>query len=344
MDVPAPRGPVTAQLCESLSTGLAIDPDIAGWGPDSSDLAADDDLQLALWMLYEGHYRGFDSVGADDEWRLDHQRLRAVLEARFEEWLREQAGDFVALIDEPTEDFADLMFEAIAGFESPRLAAFVQRKASRGQLRELLVQRSIYQLKEADPHSWAVPRLVGPAKVALVELLYDEYGSGRPESLHSHLFATTLRECGLDETYGSYIDVVPAGTLAVNNAMTMFGLNRRLVPASMGHLAAFEATSSLPARRIAGGMRRLGYSEDATAYYDEHVEADAVHEQVAVRDICGRLVADQPDLLGEVMFGAGSCLLLDARAADFTLRRWEANLSSLVGTGMQGGEREVRRA
>lgn len=335
MDVPAPRGPVTAQLWKSLITGSDIGGDIGGWVGGSSDLADDDDFQLALWMLYEAHYRGFDNDGADDEWRLDHLRLRAVLEERFEGWLRARTEDFVALVDEPTDDFADLLFGAVAGFDSPPLAAFLQRKASREQMREVLVLRSIYQLKEADPHSWAVPRLFGPAKVALVELLYDEYGSGRPERLHSHLFAATLRECGLDATYGSYIDVVPASTLAVSNAMSLFGLNRRLVAASMGHLAAFEATSSLPARRIAGGLRRLGYSDGATAYYEEHVEADAVHEQVAVRDICGRLVADQPNLLGDVMFGAGACLLLDAHAAEFALGRWDANLSSLVGTGMR---------
>ncbi|MGI8612669.1 MAG: iron-containing redox enzyme family protein [Nocardioidaceae bacterium] len=345
MDVPAPRGQVTAHLCESLATGLELDAGVGAWVSGSSDVADDDDFQLALWMLYEGHYRGFDNVGADGEWRLDHLHLRAVLEERFERWLRAHTRDFVATIDEPTDDFADLMFEAIAGFDSPRLAAYLQRKAPREQMREFLVQRSIYQLKEADPHSWAVPRLVGPAKVALVELLYDEYGSGRPERLHSHLFAATLRECGLDATYGSYLDVVPASTLAVSNAMSMFGLNRRLVGALMGHLAAFEATSSLPARRIAGGLRRLGFSEDAATYYDEHVEADAVHEQVAVRNICGQLVADQPDLFREVMFGAGACLLLDARSAEFTLERWEANLSSLIGSRMPGGdEHEVTGA
>ncbi len=345
MDVPAPRGPVTARLCQSLATGRELEPDTGGWVSGTADVAGDDDLQLALWMLYEGHYRGFDKVGADDEWRLDHLNLRAVLEERFEGWLRAQARDFVAIIDTQTPDFADMMFRAIADFESPGLAPFLQRKASRPQLREYLVQGSIYRLKEADPHSWAVPRLVGPAKVALVELLYDEYGAGRPERLHSQLYATTLRECGLDATYGGYIDVVPAVTLAVNNAMSMFGLNRRLAGALMGHLAAFEATSSLPARKIVGGMGRLGFSADAATYFDEHVEADAVHEQVAVRDICGRLVADQPDLLGDVMFGAGTCLLLDARAAELTLDRWAAGLSSLVDAGTPGGdEHEARGA
>jgi hypothetical protein len=46
-------------------------------------------------------------------------------------------------------------------------------------------------------------------------------------------------------------------------------------------------TSSIPNRAYANGLRRLGGDADATAFYDEHVEADAVHEQIAAHDLCG---------------------------------------------------------
>ena len=328
MEVPTPRGPLTTVLVESLTTGR---PAKAGLGraAASADPASDDDLQLGLWMLYELHYRGFDGVSDAAEWRPDLLRVRAELEKVFEQQLRAETWEFTAALSQAGADFADSMFAAIEDYASPPLASFVHRKASHQQLCEVLVQRSIYQLKEADPHSWGISRLEGPAKVALVELLYDEYGAGRPERLHSRLFADTLAECGLDPTYGRYVDDVPAITLAVNNAMSMCGLHRRLTPALMGHLAAFEATSSLPARRYAGSLRRLGLGDRAAAYFDEHVEADAVHEQVAIRDICGRLVADDPTLLPDVAFGAGVCLLLDARAAEFTLQRWTSGASAL---------------
>src|SRR5215218_640401 len=57
-----------------------------------------------------------------------------------------------------------------------------------------------------------------------------------------------------------------------------------------GHLAAFEMTSSLPAKRVVAGMQRLGLHQDAWEFFDEHIEADAVHEQVAAHDLCGALV------------------------------------------------------
>ena len=72
----------------------------------------------------------------------------------------------------------------------------------------------------------------------------------------------------------------------------------------MGHLTAVEMTSSEPSRRYSAGLRRLGFGERTTVFYDEHVEADAVHEQIASVDMCGSLVAEQPDLLPDVLFGA----------------------------------------
>ena len=37
------------------------------------------------------------------------------------------------------------------------MSRHVAKKATLGQLREFLVHKSIYQLKEADPHTWAIP-------------------------------------------------------------------------------------------------------------------------------------------------------------------------------------------
>jgi carboxylate-amine ligase len=69
--------------------------------------------------------------------------------------------------------------------------------------------------------------------------------------------------------------------------MSRCGLHRRLRGAIVGHLAVFEMTSSVPNRRYATGLRRLGLGEDATTFFDVHVLADAVHESVAAVDLAG---------------------------------------------------------
>jgi hypothetical protein len=280
-----------------------------------------DDAQVSLWALYELSYRGFEDVEDSLEWHPDLVALRGELETDLETALRER---FRAAVREVPAWTPEAFFDFCAQHDGPSLAAFVHREADADQVLDLLRLRSIYHLKEADPAAWVVPRVDDATKAALVELQYDEYGTGNPHLLHAGLFARGLEACGLSPAYGAYVDDVPAEILEQNNAMTLFGLNRRLRGAALGHLAAFEVTSSLPSRRIAQGLRRLGLPEEMAAYYDEHVEADAVHEQLAVRNICGSLLAAEPALVEDVFLGAFSCLDLEDRVAHRVLGEWAA--------------------
>jgi hypothetical protein len=205
----------------------------------------------------------------------------------------------------------------------------VEREATREQVEEFLIHRSAYQLKEADPHSWALPRLWGPPKAAMVEIQADEYGGGRPERIHAALFARSLAAAGLDPEYGAYLDRIPAVTLSTVNLMSLLGLHRRLRGAIVGHLAVFEMTSSLPNGRYAKGLRRLGYGEAATDFFDEHVVADAVHESVAAVDLAGGLARQDRALGADVVWGARALLAVEARWAAHVLGAWAQGASSL---------------
>jgi hypothetical protein len=127
----------------------------------------------------------------------------------------------------------------------------------------------------------------------MVEIQADEYGGGAPERMHSELFAGLMRSLGLDATYGALWNEAPAAPFASVNTISLFGLHRRWRGAALGHLAAVEMTSSEPSRRYSAGLRRLGFDERVTVFYDEHVEADAVHEQIAAVNMCGSLVAEE---------------------------------------------------
>ena len=135
---------------------------------------------------------------------------------------------------------------------------------------------------------------------------------------------TGCTRSGLESAYGAYINEAPVEILEQNNVMSMFGLNRRLRAASLGFLAAFETTSSVPSRRIAQGLDRLGFPAEMIEYYTEHVEADAVHEQLAVRTICGVLIEEEPALYDDVYFGAWTSMDLEDRYAHRMLEGWAA--------------------
>ncbi|ANP73560.1 iron-containing redox enzyme family protein [Cryobacterium arcticum] len=337
MRIPTSRGPVSGALLELLdSSPTAPDAALAAVLRERTaaalaetvDVVQDDDLQTALFLAYELRYSGLHGVDDDWEWHPEVLALCAAIEAPFEQALRERAS--VPELPEPgVESVAAALFELTGSDSGPSVSRYLAKKATDEQAREFLILRSIYQLKEADPHTWAIPRLRRHAKAALVEIQADEYGGGRFDRMHAELFARTMRGVGLDATNGHYVDVVPAITLASSNMMTMFGTHRRLRGAIAGHLAAFEMTSSLPNRLYGNGFRRLGYDADVTFYFDEHVEADAVHEQIAARDLAGSLATDEPELLEDVFFGAAAGLYVDGLAGAQQIDAWTAGSSAL---------------
>jgi Iron-containing redox enzyme len=322
---PNPRGEISQLVLETLAGPPG--PIRSASLPSPDNPLADEDFQLALYLCYELHYRGLPGVDDAWEWQPSLLTLRFRLEREFEAALRRavpRADDDVA----PEE--IDLALRGIAEADSGRsLSQHVEREADLDQVCEFVVHRSAYQLKEADPHSWALPRLSGGPKAALVEIQADEYGGGRAERIHAELFAQTMDALGLDSSYGAYLDHIPGVTLATVNLMSHLGLHRRHRGAIVGHLALFEMSSSIPNGRYAAGLRRLGADARATDFFDEHVEADAVHENVAAVDLAGGLARAEPAVAGDILWGARALSELDRRWADHVLDAWETGASSL---------------
>ncbi|MFI1561983.1 iron-containing redox enzyme family protein [Streptomyces sp. NPDC020490] len=316
--LPSPRGPLSTAVGEYLR----------GAGPlprpeDAADAEAyGDDLHLALYLCYELHYRGFAGVSPDREWDPGLLRVRAALERRFLASLRADVPVHACVDDA----LAELLVEPVDG---TGLSHYLRDEGELWHLREYAAQRSLYHLKEADPHAWVLPRLTGRAKSAMAAVEFDEYGGGRADRLHARLFADLMADLGLDSTYGRYLDAACAQTLVTVNLMSLFGLHRSLRGALVGHFAAVEVTSSPGSRRLAEAMRRTGAGAAAEHFYDEHVEADAVHEQVVRHEVIGGLLEAEPRLAADVVFGIDATGHVEDLLADRLLRDWRAGRSSL---------------
>jgi len=331
MRLPEPHGPLSEALCRDLATSASLSATAVGRVDRVAAAGAaaltDEDLQISLAVLYELHYRGFEGVSEDWEWDPALLGVRAALERRQLAALRGLVGR-MELTDEPIDRQLTAL---IAADDGPSLSSFMAKQGSLEQWREYLTLRSVYHLKEADPHTFAIPRLSGRAKAAMVEIQADEYGGGSAARMHSELFAGLLAALGLDPAYGALWDDAPAAAFASVNTMSLFGLHRRWRGAALGHLTAVEMTSSEPSRRYSAGLRRLGFDERVTVFYDEHVEADAVHEQIASVDMCGSLVEEEPALAADVLFGAACSLAMDGLAAVHLLGAWGSGRSGLRG-------------
>ena len=319
--LPGARGRFSAMMLELLTGGRVE----ARRSSPPEDPLGDDDLHLALYLAYELHYRGLPSVRDDREWDPQILAVRHELEALFEEGLRHA----ISLREMEPGEVADTLREIAGPPGTDSLPSFLERQATLEQFREFLTHRSAYQLKEADPHSWVIPRLEGAAKTTVMEIQYDEYGSGDPSWMHAELFRRTMVAAGLDGTYGAHIDRLPGVTLATVNMISLFGLHRRWRGALIGHLATFEMTSTLPNRAYGNGFRRLGFDAEATRFFDEHVEADSVHEVLA-SDLAVEVATREPDLAADVVFGAKALALLEDRFSGALLGAWRTGASTLL--------------
>ncbi|HET9872928.1 MAG TPA: iron-containing redox enzyme family protein [Propionibacteriaceae bacterium] len=333
--LPNPRGPVSAALVTALS-GEPADTRLGTalvWRGPVEQAPFDEDLQLALWLAYELSYRGLAGVSDRWEWHPGLVAVRGAWESLLEAGLTLAVGTPESLA-EPDAAATIAQLNSIAVEESgPSLSRALMRDADRQQFAEFLIHRSIYHLKEADPHSWAIPRLSGSVKAALVTIQADEYGSGRTAAMHAQLFRTLMSDWQLDTRYGHYLDRVPGVTLLASNLISFLGLHRRLRGALVGHLAMFEMTSSVPNARYARAHRRLGGAESACRFFDEHVVADAAHEQIALHDLAGGLVTAEPQLSGDVIFGARCAQYADERFTTHLLGAWAGQLASLRAVG-----------
>jgi hypothetical protein len=314
--LPAARGPLSEAVLEALVHGPEFLPPAEGADPYG------DDLQLALYCLYELHYRGFAGVDDEREWDPALLTVRAALERLFLGALRRDvpAGDDVQ---------AEIDALLVEPLDAHGVSHHLRRDGERWQVREYVAHRSLYHLKEADPQAWVIPRLSGAAKAALVSVEHDEYGAGDPDRMHAHLFAEMMGALDLDASYGAYLDAAPAQTLAEVNLMSLCGLHRSLRGALVGQFATVELTSSPGSDRLVRAMRRLDLPEAAVAFYAEHVEADAVHEQVVRHGVLDPLLAAEPALAADVVFGIRASGFLADRLGDLLLASWAGGRSTL---------------
>lgn len=320
--LPTPRGDLSEHVLATLRTP-------AGFRALAQiDPIDEEDEAITLFVLQEISYRPFADV--DPRWEEDSSFLvlRAILESRLEQRVRDHlpptprrgrlADSVRALLDEST---------------GPSLSRWVADHGDLEHLRELTVHRSAYQLKEADPHSFAIPRLVqGRAKAALLEIQADEYGRHIPANSHAQLFAATMVALGLNPASGPDLDRLPASTLTTNTFLNLLGRSRRLAGACLGHLAVFEMTSVEPMARYAAAVRRClpaGSATTGARFFDVHVAADGYHEVLAVDELLGGLEVEHPELADEALFGAAGLMIVEHDFSQHLLGAWTADQTSL---------------
>lgn len=321
--LPEPRGEISQWVIDHLH-----DPHSTSPRPVVLDNTLDDeDATLALYVLYELSYRGFAGVADDREADLALLAMRGELEAAF-------TANLVEAVDAPQgvdpREVPVLLRELLdTPSDAPSISAKCESSGTHRQLREQAILRAAYQQKEADAHSWLLPRLDGEAKAHVVRIQYDEYGEGRRKDIHAELFNLHLERLGLDASYGAWSDHIPGVALAGVNLASMFGIHRRWRGAAIGHLTHFEMSSVPVMAAVSTALGRLGYDSWTRLFYDVHVVADAEHQTLAADHLVPALLADEPHLADDVLFGAHALQALERRLASHTVGAWQQGRTAL---------------
>ena len=171
--------------------------------------------------------------------------FRAALEHRFEAELRSLGPN------SPLPVVAEL--ERLADAPGPSLSRYMVDDGTLRQFVEFVVHRSAYQLKEADPHTWVIPRLSGGPKAAVIHVQMVPGGEAVQNDVHVvERMLKCINAADLDRR--SYIVVIGGGAVldAVGFAAAIAHRGIRLVRIPTTTLAQADSGAFQPTEGTGG--------------------------------------------------------------------------------------------
>lgn len=209
-------------------------------------------------------------------------------EGRYLEDLR----DFIQPLTERDARDADQFvewFESIADWGPGQyhpLFEWLANSATAEQMKWFLTQEAAGEAGFEDLVAYTQVKLPVQAKLECARNYWDEMGRGKPKAMHGPLLENMVAELGLQPSIESTV----WESLALANTMLGLARTRRYTYHSLGALGVIELTAPWRAARVAEGMRRLGFSRKARAYFDLHAVLDVEHSRAWIKEIIHPLV------------------------------------------------------
>lgn len=216
-----------------------------------------------------------------------------LLEGKFLEQLRARANPLTKRKTDDADQFV-AWFESLADWGPGQyhpLFDWLANTATAEQMKWFLTQEAAGEAGFEDLVAYTQVKLPVQAKLECARNYWDEMGRGKPKAMHGPLLENMVRELGLQPS----IDSTVWESLALANTMLGLARARRYTYHSLGALGVIELTAPWRAARVAEGMRRLGFSRKARAYFDLHAVLDIKHSQAWIKEIIRPLVASQPE-------------------------------------------------
>jgi hypothetical protein len=124
------------------------------------------------------------------------------------------------------------------------------------------------------------------AKLEMARNYWDEMGRGHERGMHGLLLGAAVRELDLEPS----VDKTVWEALALSNLMAALASNRRYAYQSIGALGAIEMTAPGRVAHVNAGLKRLGVSTEARAYFQLHAGLDIQHSKAWNEEVIYSLV------------------------------------------------------
>jgi len=196
------------------------------------------------------------------------------------------------------------------------------QEATLPQMRWFLTQEAAGEAGFEDLLAYTQVKLPPQPKLECARNFWDEMGHGKQSAMHGQMLEQMVRELGLQPS----IDGTVWESLALANTMVGLATTRRYGYHAIGALGVIELTAPGRVKQVAAGMRRLGLSGRARAYFDLHAALDVSHARAWLREVIHPLVAAEPSCGQFIAEGALMRLVCGERCFD----RYTAHLDEAL--------------
>lgn len=144
-------------------------------------------------------------------------------------------------------------------------------------------------------------------KMELASNFWDEMGNGKPEEVHTKMFASLYDELEIFGDNEKFLDVLGRASwqaLACGNTLMYSVLHRKNLNLGLGALGTVEIISPYRFSLLTKGFKRLGLSDKASEYHIMHISIDARHGNGWLTNAITPTVAESAEARHEIFFGA----------------------------------------
>ncbi len=283
--------PLHRRLAEFNRARLSPSLDVVDW---QQQLRQEHDLRVV-----EGHV-------------LESERSRIAAIAKQAPTQPRELVDWLEALREPAELHSHALFSWLA------------RSADHSELTWFLVQELTSPETPEDLFALAQLQLPWRSKLEIGRCYWDEMGQGYAAAMRSRILDNFTHDLHVDATHPLVWE-----ELARSNLMLGLCSNRRYGYHALGALGAVELTMGSPARLVAEGLSRLGYSVEASAYFASRAKLAKLRSHAWNQDVILPLVAQDARCARAIAEGA----LMRIASANRCFERYARQLGVELGGG-----------